>query len=100
MIAFSAIFAVLFLGGFNGPFLDQLPVLGFLYTFIKILLVMFVMIWIRATLPRLRYDQLMQFGWKQMLPIALANMVVTAVFIILVEEGIFAPDNLLAIFGF
>ncbi len=100
MIAFSAIFAVLFLGGYNGPFVDQLPALGFLYTFIKILLVMFVMIWIRATLPRLRYDQLMQFGWKQMLPIALANMVITAVFIILVEEGIFAPDKLLAIFGF
>jgi NADH-quinone oxidoreductase subunit H len=100
MIAFSAIFAVLFLGGYNGPFADQLPALGFLYTFIKIILVMFVMIWIRATLPRLRYDQLMQFGWKVMLPIALANMVVTAVFIVLVEEEILVPDNLLSIFGF
>lgn len=100
MIAFSAIFSVLFLGGYRGPFVEQLPVLGFVYTFIKIFLVMGVMIWIRATLPRLRYDQLMQFGWKQLLPISLANMVVTAVFIILVEEGIFSPDNLLAIFGF
>jgi NADH-quinone oxidoreductase subunit H len=100
MIAFSAIFSVLFLGGYNGPFVDQLPVLGFVYTFIKIFLVMFVMIWIRATLPRLRYDQLMQFGWKQMLPISLANMVVTAIFIILVHEDILVPDNILAIFGF
>lgn len=100
MIAFSVIFSVLFLGGFNGPFVDQIPVLGFVYTIGKTLIVMFVMIWIRATLPRLRYDQLMQFGWKQLLPISLANMVITAVFIILIEESIFTPDNLLSIFGF
>ncbi len=100
MIAFSAIFSVLFLGGYLGPFIDQVPALGIVYMAVKIILVMFVMIWIRATLPRFRYDQLMQFGWKQLLPIGLANVIITAFFIILVEEGILAFDNLLTIFGF
>ncbi len=100
MIAFSALFTVLFLGGYLGPFVDQVPALGFVYTVGKIVLVLFVMIWIRATLPRLRYDQLMQFGWKQLLPIGLANVVVTAFFIILVEEGILDFARILSTFGF
>ena len=100
MIAFSALFVVLFLGGYLGPFVDELPALGFVYTVVKIILVLFVMIWIRATLPRLRYDQLMQFGWKQLLPIGLANVVVTAFFIILVEEGILDFSRILSSFGF
>jgi NADH-quinone oxidoreductase subunit H len=100
MIAFSALFTVLFLGGYLGPFVDQVPVLGFVYTVIKIILVLFVMIWIRATLPRLRYDQLMHFGWKQLLPIGLANVMVTAFFIILVEEGILDFSRILSTFGF
>jgi NADH-quinone oxidoreductase subunit H len=100
MIAFSAIFATLFLGGYLGPFIDQAPALGFIYITVKILIVMFLMIWIRATLPRFRYDQLMHFGWKQLLPIGLANVVVTGFFIIMVEEQILNLDNLAAIFGF
>ena len=91
MISFSAIFAVLFLGGYRGPFVDQLPALGFIYITLKIFLGLFLMIWIRASLPRLRYDQLMQFGWKRLLPVALANVVVVAVFILLVEEGVLTP---------
>jgi NADH-quinone oxidoreductase subunit H len=91
MISFSAIFAVLFLGGYRGPFVDQLPALGFVYIGLKILLGLFLMIWIRASLPRLRYDQLMQFGWKRLLPVALINVVVVAVFILLVEEGVLTP---------
>lgn len=89
MISFSAIFAVLFLGGYRGPFVDDLPALGFLYLTLKIVFGLFLMIWIRASLPRLRYDQLMQFGWKRLLPVALGNVIITAVLIILVEEGIF-----------
>ena len=100
MIAFSALFTVLFLGGYLGPFVDEVPALGFVYTVVKIILVLFVMIWIRATLPRLRYDQLMQFGWKQLLPIGLANVVITAFFIILVEEGILDFSRILSTFGF
>ncbi len=99
MIAFSAIFAVLFLGGYRGPFIDQAPALGFVYIAAKTILIMGLMIWIRATLPRLRYDQLMGLGWKRLLPIGLANVVITATFIILVEENILSLDKLLGIVG-
>jgi NADH-quinone oxidoreductase subunit H len=88
MISFSAIFAVLFLGGYRGPFVDDLPALGFVYLALKVVLGLFLMIWIRASLPRLRYDQLMQFGWKRLLPVALANVIILAVFLVLVDEGI------------
>ncbi|MCW5877124.1 MAG: NADH-quinone oxidoreductase subunit NuoH [Anaerolineales bacterium] len=82
MAAVSAIFATLFLGGYRGPFVDQYPLLGPLYLFLKIFLSLGVMIWIRATMPRLRYDRLMAFGWKVMLPAALLNVFLTAVLII------------------
>jgi NADH-quinone oxidoreductase subunit H len=49
------------------------------------------MIWIRATLPRLRYDQLMGFGWKALLPIAVLNFIITAVLIVMAEEGTLSP---------
>lgn len=88
MISFSAIAAVLFFGGYRGPFIDQLPLLGFVYLFIKIFLGLCLMIWVRASLPRLRYDQLMNFGWKVLLPLAVLNFVVTAGAIILDAEGI------------
>jgi NADH-quinone oxidoreductase subunit H len=88
MISFSAIFAVLFLGGYRGPVVDELPALGFVYITLKFVFGLALMSWIRASLPRLRYDQLMQFGWKRLLPVALANVVISAVLIVLVEEGI------------
>jgi NADH-quinone oxidoreductase subunit H len=84
MAAVCAIGASLFFGGYRGPFIDQVPALGPLYLFLKILLGLGVMIWIRATLPRIRYDRLMTFGWKVMLPLALANVFVTAVIIVLI----------------
>lgn len=87
MISLSAITVVLFFGGYQGPFVDQVPALGFVYMILKIMASLFVMIWVRASLPRFRYDHLMKFGWKVMLPVALANFVVTGVFIILAEEG-------------
>lgn len=89
MIIFSAIFAVFFLGGYRGPFVDQVPVLGLVYTTLKIIFCLFLMIWIRASLPRLRYDQLMTFGWKRLLPISVINFIVVGVAIVLVEEGFF-----------
>jgi len=99
MISLSAIAVVLFFGGYRGPFIDQLPGLGFIYMLLKIVLSLCVMIWIRASLPRLRYDQLMSFGWKVLLPLVLANFVVTAVAIILVEEGVLDLSRILSFFG-
>jgi NADH-quinone oxidoreductase subunit H len=84
MIAVSAIAATLFFGGYDGPFVDQVPILGPIYLFIKIILLLFGMIWVRATLPRIRYDRLMAFGWKLLLPAALLNVFFTAVVIVLV----------------
>jgi NADH-quinone oxidoreductase subunit H len=58
------------------------------YIILKIILGLFFMIWIRATLPRLRYDQLMDLGWKVLLPLSVLNLVVTAVVIVLQAEGV------------
>ncbi len=79
MIAVSAIAATLFLGGYNGPYLDQAPLLGPLYLIVKVVLLLLLMIWLRATLPRFRYDRLMAFGWKILLPLALLSLALTAV---------------------
>lgn len=84
MIAVSAIGATLFLGGFRGPFVDQLPILGPFYLFFKIMVLLFGLIWLRATLPRIRYDRLMAFGWKLLLPVALANVFLTAVLVVII----------------
>lgn len=91
MVIFSALTVTFFFGGYRGPFVDQLPGLGFLYITIKIIVALAVMVWIRATLPRFRYDQLMSMGWKVLLPISVLNFVITAVFIVLQEEGVFQP---------
>ena len=87
MISLSAIFATFFMGGYGGPFVDQFPALGFVYLIGKIIFCLFLMIWIRASLPRFRYDQLMSFGWKTLLPIAVLNFIITAVLIVMAEEG-------------
>lgn len=79
IVTVSAIATTLFLGGYLGPFVDQFPILGFVYFALKVLLCVFVFIWIRATLPRVRYDQLMSLGWKYLIPIAIAWLMITAV---------------------
>lgn len=84
MIAICMIGASLFLGGFWGPGVAAYPWLGPLYLFIKVVFLLFVLVWIRATLPRFRYDRLMAFGWKILFPLALLNVMVTAVVITLV----------------
>jgi NADH-quinone oxidoreductase subunit H len=78
MIIISAFGATLFLGGFSGPLLP-----GWLWLAIKVAGLLFIFIWLRATLPRLRYDRLMKFGWKVLLPLATLNLVVTAVVVAL-----------------
>lgn len=84
MIVVSFIAATLFLGGYLGPFVDRLPWLGPIYLAIKVVAILFIMVWFRATLPRIRYDRLMALGWKILLPIGIANVVVTAFLIVLV----------------
>ncbi len=84
IIAVSMIASTLFLGGYLGPFLDRLPWLGPIYLFIKTLIMIFVFIWVRATFPRFRYDRLMAFGWKVLLPLALLNVFIAAVITVLV----------------
>ena len=84
MVAISMIGATLFFGGYLGPFIDRAPILGPIYLFVKTAIWMFLIIWLRATLPRIRYDRLMALGWKVMFPVALANVVVTAIVIVLV----------------
>ncbi len=84
MIAVSFIAATMFLGGYLGPFIDRWPLLGPIYLFIKVVALLFFIVWLRATFPRFRYDQLMAFGWKILLPLGLLNVVVTGVIIVLV----------------
>jgi NADH-quinone oxidoreductase subunit H len=78
MAAVSSIFVTLYLGGFDGPFVDRFVWLGPVYFLIKVIASLGLMIWIRATLPRIRYDRLMAFGWKILLPLALFNVLLTA----------------------
>jgi NADH-quinone oxidoreductase subunit H len=79
IIAVSMIVSTLFLGGYLGPFVNQFPWLGPIYLFIKTLIMIFVFIWVRATSPRFRYDRLMAFGWKVLLPLALLNLFIAAI---------------------
>ncbi len=77
MITLSGLMVTLFLGGWHGPWS-----LGPLWFLLKLAGVLFVFIWLRTTLPRLRYDQLMRFGWKVLLPVATINALVTALLVV------------------
>lgn len=84
MIAVSAIAATLFFGGYRLFGLEELfPILGPIILFGKIFVLLLGMIWVRATLPRIRYDRLMALGWKIMLPLSLASVVVTAIALVI-----------------
>ena len=78
MMVMASIGAICFLGGWNGPF--AVPFFPPFWLVLKVYLFMFCFIWIRATLPRYRYDQLMDIGWKLLIPLALANIVLTGIF--------------------
>ena len=78
MLAVSAVGATLFFGGWQGPYLPSIA-----WFIIKVFLFMFFYIWLRGTFPRFRYDQLMSFGWKVLLPLALLNTMVTAAIVML-----------------
>jgi NADH-quinone oxidoreductase subunit H len=76
MVTVSAVATCLFLGGWHGPFLPDW--LAWVWFLVKVFLLLFFYIWMRWTLPRYRYDQLMTFGWKVLLPLAVINLLVTA----------------------
>ena len=84
MIAVSAIAATLFLGGYKLPFIELPAIFGPLVMLVKIIVLLFGMIWVRATLPRFRYDRLMAFGWKVLLPLSLLSIFVTAVIMVII----------------
>ncbi len=105
MFTVSMLATTLFLGGWNVPFADVIfgrgsflfglvSVIGFL---VKIVFFLFLYIWIRGTLPRFRFDQLMNFGWKVLLPLALLSIFITATLIVCVSE-IFDADSPLSAF--
>jgi NADH-quinone oxidoreductase subunit H len=89
MFISSAILATLYFGGYHFPFIDRLglspniaAVVGILIFFAKIIGFLLLFIWIRWTLPRFRYDQLMRLGWKILLPLSLLNLALTGIFIL------------------
>jgi NADH-quinone oxidoreductase subunit H len=75
MVTVSAVATNLYLGGWNGPFADSI---GWVWFLIKVGAILFFYVWMRWTLPRYRYDQLMAFGWKVLLPVSVLNLIVTA----------------------
>lgn len=93
MIMSSAVMASLYFGGYDIPFLDEstlapntAAILGVLSLLTKIVMFLFLFMWIRWTIPRFRYDQLMNLGWKKLIPLALVNMLVTGA-VILWQQG-------------
>jgi NADH-quinone oxidoreductase subunit H len=80
MVTVSAVATSLYLGGWLGPFLPDW--LGWLWFLLKVFLILFFYVWMRWTLPRYRYDQLMEFGWKWLLPAAVFNLIATAALVI------------------
>jgi len=84
LIVLSALIVTLFFGGWHVPWVESLDAYGPIWFVIKLWIFITLFIWIRASLPRLRYDQLMRFGWKVLLPVATLNALVTAFLIVLI----------------
>ena len=94
MFIASAMISTLYFGGYNFPFMNELglshnwiSIIGTLVLMAKIFFFVFVFMWVRWTLPRFRYDQLMRFGWKGLMPWAFINMIVTGFFYLLIKRG-------------
>jgi NADH-quinone oxidoreductase subunit H len=80
MVTVSAVATSLYLGGWLGPFLPDW--LAWVWFLVKVFLILFFYVWMRWTLPRYRYDQLMEFGWKWLLPVAVLNLLATAALVL------------------
>ena len=83
MVTVSAVAVNLYLGGWHGPFIP--PEYGWIWFVIKVAVLLFIYLWLRWTLPRFRYDQLMSFGWKVLLPLATVNLILTAAAVLYFE---------------
>jgi len=83
LITASAVAVTLFFGGWDGPFVNEVPLLGVVWFAVKVFAFAFFFIWLRATLPRVRYDQLMNLGWKLLVPLAIANLAVASALVLL-----------------
>ncbi len=83
----SLLFAVLFLGGWHGPYAEQYPMLGLLWFFLKAGVVYFIGVWMRVSFPRFRIDQMMAISWKILTPLAIASVILTALIAKLIPEG-------------
>jgi NADH-quinone oxidoreductase subunit H len=75
----SAIFSSLFLGGWRGPFVEQVPILGVVYLFVKAFFIYWVIMWIRYSMPRIRIDHMLGFNWKFLVPLSVAVLLVVAI---------------------
>ena len=82
MITLSGLCVTLFFGGWHFPWVEELDKFGPIWFVLKLFFFVGVFIWLRASLPRLRYDQLMRFGWKVLLPVATVNALVTALLVV------------------
>lgn len=82
LITASSIATTLFFGGWNGPFVGRFPWLGPVYFALKVFVFIFLAMWIRYTVPRFRYDQLMRFGWKFLLPASIVNIIISSTVIL------------------
>jgi NADH-quinone oxidoreductase subunit H len=85
LITASAIATTLFLGGWNGPGVERFPLLSLFYFAIKVLALIFIAMWIRYTVPRFRYDQLMRFGWRVLLPFAIINIIIVSTIVLIIS---------------
>jgi NADH-quinone oxidoreductase subunit H len=77
-LTMGALFASLFMGGWRGPFVEQAPILGVLYLFLKAMFIYWVIMWVKYSLPRVRIDHMLNFNWKFLTPLALAVVMLTA----------------------